>query len=154
MDRVRFGRALGTGAREAAKALMKAADAAAAPTPEATRTVTAAVAKKAAPVARPVIQQVERVKATTAGVKRGGKRFGEAVWAPLAKASNVLWLEVTGVLFGMFAVVAGAWAWNNRRDLAGAGTAAHQEWLRIAMFLLFGYLTVSSYVRAAERSRR
>src|SRR5579863_7670330 len=114
MDRVRFGRALGTGARDAAKALMKAADAAAAPNPEGQRPASPVVTKAVAPVVR----QVERAKATTAGVKRGGKRFGEAVWGPFAKASSVLWLEVTGVLFGMFAAVAGVWAWNDRGDLA------------------------------------
>jgi hypothetical protein len=143
MDRVRFGRALGIGARETAKALMKAADAAAAPNPEVTRKAGAAVAGK-----------IEQVKVTTAGVKQGGKRFGEAMWGPFAKASSVLWLEVTGVLFGMFAAVAGVWAWNNRRDFMGSGLAAHQEWARVAMLGLFGYLTVSSYVRAARRNRR
>ncbi len=150
MDRVRFGRALGVGAREAGKALMKAADAATAPNPnpEVIRPATSR------PVAARVAQQVQSVKATSAGVKRGGKRFGEAVWGPFAKASSVLWLEVTGVLFGMFAAVAGVWVWTHRADLAGSGTAAHQEWLRIAMLGLFGYLTVSSYVKAARRSRR
>ncbi len=121
MDRVRFGRALGIGARETAKALMKAADAATAPNPEVTRAAGAVVAKKVAPVAAPIARQVERAKVTTAGVKRGGKRFGEAMWGPFAKASSVLWLEVTGVLFGMFAAVAGVWSWNNRGDFMAAG---------------------------------
>ena len=108
MDRVRFGRALGTGAREAAKALLKAADAAAAPDPS--------------PPARSPqvqVQQPARVKLTTANVKRGGRKFGEAVWAPMAKAGSVLWLEVTGVLFGLFAMVIGAWVWGASRGLDG-----------------------------------
>jgi hypothetical protein len=129
---------------------MKAADAATAPNPnpEVIRPT------PPRPVARVVAQKVQSVKATSAGVKRGGKRFGEAVWGPFAKASGVLWLEVTGVLFGMFAAVAGVWVWTHRADLAGNGTAAHQEWLRVGMLGLFGYLTISSYVRAARRSRR
>lgn len=129
---------------------MKAADAAAAPNPN------PQVIRPSAsgPVAQAVAQRVQTVKATSAGVKRGGKRFGEAVWGPFAKASSVLWLEVTGVLFGMFAAVAGVWAWTHRGDLAGTGNPAHQEWLRLGMLALFGYLTASSYVRAARRSRR
>jgi len=58
------------------------------------------------------------------------------------------------VLFGMFALVAGSWAWSNRMGLAAGGKPAHQEWVRIGMMALFGYLTVSSYVRAARRGRR
>ena len=141
---------LGLGVRDAAKALMKAADAAAAPNPN------PQVIRPSAPrpIVQAVAQKVQSVKATSAGVKRGGKRFGEAVWGPFAKASSVLWLEVTGVLFGMFAAVAAVWVWTHRGDLAGSGTPAHQEWLRIGMLALFGYLTVSSYVRAAKRSRR
>lgn len=129
---------------------MKAADAAAAPNPnpQVIRPTTPQ------PVARAVAQKVQSVKATSAGVKRGSKRFGEAVWGPFAKASSVLWLEVTGVLFGMFAAVAGVWTWTHRGDLVGTGNPAHQEWLRIGMLALFGYLTVSSYVKAARRSRR
>jgi hypothetical protein len=158
MDRVRFGRALGMGAREAARAVMKAADAAKAPSPESRQTGNPVVERKAEPVVIPTAGQVhrqrERAKVSVAGVKRGGKKFGEAMWGPFAKASSVLWLEVTGVLFGMFALVAGSWAWSNRLDLAGSGKPAHQEWLRIGMMAVFGYLTVSSYVRAARRGRQ
>jgi len=129
---------------------MRAVDAAAAPNPN-PQVIPPSAPR---PVAQAVAQRVQSVKATSAGVKRGGKRFGEAVWGPFAKASSVLWLEVTGVLFGMFAAVAGVWAWTHRGDLAATGNPAHQEWLRIGMLALFGYLTVSSYVRAARRSRR
>jgi len=154
MDRVRFGRALGIGAREAARAAMKAVDAAKAPSPEVRPTANPLVDMKAAPeVLRPQ-RQPERAKVNIAGVKQGGKNFGAAMWAPFAKASSVLWLEVTGVLFGMFALVAGSWAWSNRLDLAAGGKLAHQEWVRLGMMAVFAYLTVSSYTRAAKRSRR
>jgi len=147
MDRERFGRALGVGAREAAKALLKAADAAAAPDPKVTRKAGAAVAQK-------MEQKVEQVKATGAGVKRGGKRFGEAAWAPVAKASGVLWLEVTGVLFGMFAVAAGIAVWQDRWAFRAGGAQMRHAWFAVAMLVVFGYFTVSNYVRAARRSRR
>ncbi len=156
MDKVRFGRALGVGAREAAKALVKAADAAVAADPRAAAPQSQPAAARpevARPAAR-VAQTVTSVRATGAGVKRGGRRFGEAVWAPLAKVSGVLWLEVTGVLFGMFAVVAGIAVWRERGDLRGSGAPMQHAWFAVAMLLVFGYFTVSSYVRAARRGRR
>lgn len=142
------------GAREAAKAAMKAVDAAKAPSPESTRAAATVTATNAAPVVLPAERPVQRPGVSVAGVKRGGKNFGAAMWGPFAKASSVLWLEVTGVLFGMFTLLAGSWAWSNRADLASAGKLAHQEWVRLGMMAVFGYLTVSSYVRAARRSRQ
>ena len=158
MDRVRFGRALGTGAREAARAAFKAVDAAKAPSPAARTTAAPVAETRPAGVVIPTVgqaqRQQERAKVSVAGVKRGGKKFGEAMWGPFAKASSVLWLEVTGVLFGMFALVGGSWAWSYRADLAAGGTLAHREWVRLGMMALFLYLTASSYVKAAKRSRR
>lgn len=146
MDRVRFGRALGGGAREAAKALIKAADAAAAPSP---------VGKKAGEVVgRAAVRGAEQAKASTAGIKHGGKRFGEAVWAPFVKQSGVLWLEFTGVFFGLFALTAGVGVWKNRGDLLGNGAARERVWFAVGMCLVFTYFTASSFVRARRRGRR
>ena len=141
MDRVRFGRALGGGVRAAAKTLIKAADAAAAPNP---------VAKRAGEV---VSRKVEQARASTAGVKRGGQRFGVAIWAPLAKQSGVLWLEFTGVFFGLFTLTAGAGVWKHRGDLLGSGAARQRVWFAFAMLVIFGYFTISSFVRARRRGR-
>jgi hypothetical protein len=142
------------GAREAARAAMKAVDAAKAPSPEGTRMASPVADAKVEPeVLRPA-RQTERPRVNVAGVKRGGKNFGAAMWGPFAKASSVLWLEVTGVLFGMFTLLAGSWAWSNRADLVAGGKLEHQEWVRLGMMAMFGYLTVSSYVRAARRSRQ
>jgi hypothetical protein len=54
----------------------------------------------------------------------------------------------------MFALIAGSWAWSYRADLAAGPSLAHREWVRLGMLAVFGYLTVSSYVKAARRSRR
>lgn len=147
MDKVRFGRALGMGARQGAKALMKAADAATTPDPRATRKAGAAVRGK-------MIETAGQAKATSAGVKEGGRRFGAAVWKPMVTASSVLWLEVTGVLFGMFALVTGTWTWSHRYDLAAGGVLRQHEWIGVGLFSLFVYFTVSSYTRAAKRGRQ
>ena len=115
MDSVRFGRALGVGARAAAKTLVSAVDAANAPNPSAQRTKAAPgnataqgsvrVEQRAeTPTAR-VGQQAARTAAqarqTGQGLVRGSKRFGEAVWKPFVKLSGVRWLGAITPLGGL-----------------------------------------------------
>ena len=77
-------------------------------------------AVRAGTVARGVVE----ARATTAGVKRGGKRFGEAVWGPAARLSGVLWLELTGVFFGLFMLTSGAEGMDQAKGLCrGRGGA-------------------------------
>ena len=172
MDSVRFGRALGIGARAAAKTLVTAVDAATSPNPSAE--VKAKQAAGAAQVEERVrlrflqaeaaaTRRVEKAARTTArvrqtrqGLKEGGKRFGEAMWGAAAKASGALWLELTGVFFGIFAVFAATGAWKMRGALleTAANHEAHGRLLiSVAMAALFGYFCVSSFVRANRRSR-
>jgi hypothetical protein len=163
MDSVRFGRALGIGARLAAKTLVTAAEAATAPNPSAgpktgpDSGVAANESKVAAAGAR-VGQQAARttaqVRQTGKGLKRGSKRFGEAVWGPFVKLSGVLWLEFTGVFFGIFAVFAGGGAWKLRGEWHATATNhdAHAHLLFSAlMAVVFGYFCVSSFVKASRR---
>ena len=93
------------------------------------------------------------------GLAEGGRRFGRAVWEPAARLSGVLWLEVTGLFFGIFVVVAAAAAWRLRGAIhlaPGAGNAqAHTELLMaVGMLVLFGYFAASSFLAASRRSRR
>jgi len=178
MDSVRFGRALGFGARSAARALAGAVDAATAPNPTPVKRpvppsappspkpqpapVPAAasqrsddpIANAARTAARATVHAQVRARETTKGVARGSKRFGEAVWTPLKKLSTVLWLEITGVFFGIFAAFAGQAAWIHRADLHTTPTnhEAHIHALVfVAMAAVFGYFCVSSFVRAYRR---
>ena len=176
MDSVRFGRALGVGARAAAKTLLTAVDAAKAPNPSASAKTTQSAGtpgtqSAASPSTTAVAGKVEasgvrlgqqaarttaQVRQTRQGVKEGSKRFGEAVWGPFVKLSGALWLELTGVFFGVFAVFAGSGAWKMRTALfeTAANHGAHVRFLvAVAMAALFGYFCVSSFVRANRRSR-
>lgn len=175
MDSVRFGRALGVGARAAAKTLLTAVDAATAPNPSAAakanqgagvpETRTAAASSTTAPAGKAETsgarlgQQAARttaqVRQTRQGLKEGSKRFGEAVWGPFVKLSGALWLELTGVFFGVFALFAGNGAWKMRAALhETANRDAHVRFLiSVAMAAVFGYFCVSSFVRANRRSR-
>jgi hypothetical protein len=165
MDSVRFGRALGIGARAAAKTLVTAVDAATSPNPSArpsaSATNTLAPESKAAAVGARAGQQAVRTTAQVLdagkGLKRGGKRFGEAVWGPFVKLSGVLWLEVTGVFFGIFALFAGGAAWKMRDNLheTALNHDPHMHLLgTAAMAVLFGYFCVSSFVKAHRRGKR
>ncbi|MBB5341301.1 hypothetical protein [Tunturiibacter gelidoferens] len=167
MDSVRFGRALGIGARLAAKTLVTAVDAATAPNPSAGKTAGAQAAggsedrsraessgaRLGEKAARTTAQAVE----TGRGLKRGGRRFGEAIWGPFVKASNQLWLEFTGVFFGIFAVFAVSNAWKMRgewHEAAGNHDAHMHLLLAVAMAVVFGYFCFSSFVKASRRGKR
>lgn len=163
MDSVRFGRALGVGARAAAKTLVTAVDAAAAPNPSAARKPQPQQKStgKAAASGERLGQQVARSAAqaaeTTQGLKRGGKRFGQAVWNPFVKLSGVLWLELTGVFFGIFAVFAVGGAWKMRLAMHenAANHLAHErfEWA-VVMAAVFTYFCVTSFLKARRRGRK
>jgi hypothetical protein len=188
MDSVRFGRALGFGARSAAKALITAVDAAATPSPSAPTparprpsppaipTPHAAAAQgspapqtsfQTPPPAQPVqaaartaaratAQVQKNVQQTRAGVARGSKRFGTSVWRPFVKLSGVLWLEMTGSFFALFALFAAQSTWAHRADLhqTALNHTAHQHFLvSCGVTLGFAYFSVSSFLRARRRSR-
>jgi hypothetical protein len=163
MDRVRFGRALGTGARDAARAVLKAADAATAPNPAAPPARPSAAQPPSAPSVPPdrvaahpdrVAATVQQVRATTHGIKRGSRLFGRAIWGPFAKVSTVVWHEVTGFVCALFAVAAAGQIWLHRADLQTRGAAHNNLLAATGLFLLFTYLTLSSYLRARRRNRR
>jgi hypothetical protein len=98
-----------------------------------------------------------QVRQTGKGLKEGGKRFGEAVWGPFVKLSGVLWLELTGVFFGIFAVFAAGGVWKMRGEWRQTA-ANHDAHMRLiaagVMAVVFGYFCVSSFVKARRRGRR
>jgi hypothetical protein len=164
MDSVRFGRALGIGARAAAKTLVTAVDAATAPNPSGSQKAAggaSAAGRKgesaAARLGQKAAQTTTQVVLTGQGLKRGGKRFGEAVWGPFVKLSGQLWLELTGVFFGIFAVFAASNAWKMRgslRETAGNHDAHMHLLLTAVMAVVFGYFCVSSFVKSSRRGKR
>lgn len=169
MDSVRFGRALGVGARAAAKSLVTAVDAATTPNPSAGNSRPAAsnnqprqannpqrAASPRAAVSEQVTRTAAQAKRTTEGVARGGRRFGDAVWSPFVRLSGVLWLEFTGVFFGIFALYAASGAWKLRGEIVE--TAGHHDGhvhflLAAGMAAVFTYFCISSFLRARRRER-
>ena len=164
MDSVRFGRVLGVGTRLAAKTLASAVDAATAPNPTAGKSAGAAgktgtetkAAAVGARVGQRAAQTTVQMKQASGGLKRGGKRFGEAVWGPFVKLSGVLWLELTGVFFGIFALTTAGAAWKQRAELHVTPTNhdAHMRFLLVCgVAVMFAYFFVSSFVKASRRGK-
>lgn len=151
MDTVRFGRVLGLGARGAAKAVRMAVDAARSSPPPPER-----LSHPPKRPQSPSLQAATQLRQTKAGLARGGQQFREAAWKPFLRLSGVLWLELTGVFFGLFVLFGAVNAWKLRHSLylTHANHAEHQHLLwSVAMTALFGYFCISSFVRASRRSR-
>ncbi len=161
MDSVRFGRVLGIGTRLAAKTAKAAMDAATAPNPSAKASGSAprsaSVTDSGAGLGERVARTAAQVEQTGKGLKEGSRRFGTAVGKPLVKLSTVLWLEVTGVFFGLFAMAAGGAAWRLRTAMYATATN-HEEHVRflagVCMAAVFGYFCLTSFLKANRRSRQ
>ncbi len=174
MDSERFGRALGFGARAAAKTLVTAIDAASAPNPAKGRegaakaagpqsaaarsatTKATAPAPKQERVAEQVTRAATQVLQVSQGLNQQGKQLQQSVLTPVKRLSGVLWLEFTGFFFGLFAVSAASAAWKLRDALheTPQNHDAHVKFLvAIAISGLFAYFCVSSFLRAKKRER-
>jgi len=162
MDSVRFGRALGKGARAAARGLYEAVDAAAAPNPhpktatsqqsapaaQSTRQATAASARD---VVNAVSQGVAAYGQQKQAVKREAGRLGRSMLAPFARAGRALWLEVTGTFFAIFAMffINSTWKLHGALHRTADNAEMHQHLMyAVGATLVFSYFAVSSFVRA------
>ena len=171
MDAVRFGRALGFGARQAVKTVTAAVSAATAESPSAQCAVTGTSAGSAAP--RPQVrpaadsintaahkashqaaQTVIKARGAREGLRRGSRRFGGPAWKTFTRLGGVLWLEVSGVFFGLFALFALAAVVHLRGEWHRSAAGHRQLVVAVAMLAFFGYFCVSNFVLARRRERR
>ena len=165
MDRVRFGRALGYGARHAAKTLLQAADAASTPSPARP----AGTGSASAPVGGPspgtqnpgqtqaarVAERVVQTQRTVAATRQHAGKLGRSVWTPVARFSSVVWLQVTGLFFALIAMFLAQGAWKERAAwrLPLESHAATKFYVLAVAFAAFAYFAVSNFVRAYRRDR-
>jgi hypothetical protein len=69
---------------------------------------------------------------------------------PFRRVGGILWLEVTGFFFGLFALYFATDLWRTR--LSYAAGPQHQRFLiALALAAVFGYLSVSAFWRARRR---
>jgi len=146
MDRVKFGRALGYGARHAAKTLVQAAEAANAPNPTAEAPVVG-LARPADAQSSPGSRRIPDAQA----VRAAGRQAKSSLAGPVVRFSSVIWLQVTGVFFALVAFTMGAAAWRAAAHPVAGPHSALKLYAYVGFCALFAYFTVSSFVRAARR---
>ena len=157
MDRVRLGRALGFGARAAAKTLAQAADAAMAPSPN----------PAAKPAQRAASAQPASPSRPSAGnVIAATGRMGRAVLEPVKRHSRELWLQITGSFFALLACSMAGGMWALHVAAVSAFQHAHTNhaalwsqdllkfYLAAAAFVMFAYFAVSNFIRATHSSSK
>jgi hypothetical protein len=141
VDYERTGRKLGTGLKVLGRMAKQRMDSA----PDAPAAAT--TPPPAPPQPKPTPPAVPNLQAA----REGGRRFGKAVWGPFSRAGHVLWLEITGVFFALFAIYFASEAWKVRQ---GTGID-HNHFVEFCVFaVVFGYFCISSFVRARRREKR
>ena len=139
MEPKKVGRALGIGVRVASKMVRERVAQASEPAVPSTPPATA----------RPVAPLIDR----TAAAKRGVKAFGQALLGPFTHAGGVLWLEITGLFFALFALFF-------VQSIYRIHTAWRQgpEHAHLLLYVLlaagFGWFSFSSFARAYRKNKR
>ena len=87
------------------------------------------------------------------GIGRGSKQFKKSFFAPLATAGSVLWMEVTGLFFALFAAFFAQNIYRVRSQYA-SGPDHRTFLLYCGLTLVFAYFSISSFVRARRKSRK
>lgn len=160
MDAQRFGRVLGVGARQVARTSASAVDAALAPDPHGrTRSSEPERTSSFAGSSQRHQGVIASGEALVRAVRTPGsvRQLAHSLSSPVRRLSSVLWLEVTGLFFGLFALASAVGVWRLRGGWHAA-SADHSNkmhlMMTVAVTLLFAYFCVSSFVRARRRSRR
>jgi hypothetical protein len=85
--------------------------------------------------------------------KRGVKAFGRALLGPFTRAGKVLWLEITGLFFALFALFFAQNVYRVRTAWRHGPEHSHLL-LYCALAAAFAWFSFSSFARAYRRSKR
>jgi hypothetical protein len=139
-----FGRKLGIGARVAGRIARQHVEGSGNP-----------AAATASPRARPayppeLAAKAREIKSQAPRITRAAGRGIGGFLRPFGRVGGILWLEVTGFFFGLFALWFALDLWKAR--LSYAHGPGHQRFLiAVALTALFGYLSVSAFWRARKK---
>jgi hypothetical protein len=101
----------------------------------------------------PVEEFKQRGRNLGQGLSRGSKSFGKSFFGPFAHASSVLWLEITGCFFALFAAFFGQNVYQLRTQYSSG--PGHQKFLLyVVLTAIFMYFSASSFVRARLKARK
>jgi hypothetical protein len=164
----KFGRALGIGVRVASNLLRERAagqatghSGSAPPASEPAQSESFSSEARLESAAR-VIENVEKlagkdrqaaIAERSRGVGHGARRFGQAVWGPFMHAGSVLWLEITGSFFALFALFFAQNIYRVRQSWRQGPGHAHFL-LYCALTLIFLWFSSSSFLRAHRKNKR
>ncbi len=147
MEPKKVGRTLGIGVRVASNMVRERVERAAAAH---SAPVGAEKVRPAAPAPpRPGI----KIDSKVAGAKRGFKAFGQAFLGPFTHAGGILWLEITGMFFALFALFFMQSVYRVRNSWNQGPEHTHLL-LYIALAVGFAWFSASSFMRAYRKSRR
>src|ERR1700742_379336 len=147
MEPKKVGRTLGIGVRVASNMLRDRVEkATAAPSGSLER-------ENGRPAAPPPPRASIRMDSRLTGAKQGAKAFGRAFLGPFTHAGSILWLEITGLFFALFALffvqsvyrIRGSW-WR--------GPEHGHLLLYAALAVGFAWFSVSSFIRAYRKNKR
>jgi hypothetical protein len=144
MEPKKVGRTLGIGVRVASNMLRERVERAATAHPPPSQAGNGRPA--AAATAIPILNRV-------AGVKRGAKAFGQAFLGPFTHAGSVLWLEITGLFFALFALFFAQSVYRLHAAWRQGPEHTHLL-LYCALTVAFAWFSVSSFLRAYRKSKQ
>ena len=151
MNPQRVGRALGIGLRVASRivgARVAAANRPAQPQPASPRYAgSASIPGSAQPSqTQQAAQTAARIGRNAAQVSSAAARGAGGVLKPFKRVGGILWLEVTGTFFFLFALVFACYGWKSWQT----HTMKSVE-LSVVVMAVFLYLGISSFYRASRR---
>ena len=109
-------------------------------------TQSSAASAQATPVTSPPAVRRTPKGSLRAGIRRGVSGF----LRPFRRVGSILWLEVTGSFFLLFAVLFSQYLWRMRDEFQHPRNPAHL-WVTVAATAIFLYLGLSSFWRARRR---
>jgi hypothetical protein len=145
-----IGRRFGIGVRVAGRIAKQRAESRSAETSSAG--ATAAPRNNAQPAAwpRPTREQVREHGKTARRAARAAGRGVGGFLRPFRRVGGILWLEVTGFFFGLFAAGFAFHLWQVRSSYA-SGPQHAQFLIAAGLTVVFGYLSISAFWRAGRK---
>jgi hypothetical protein len=148
MEPKKVGRALGIGVRVASNMVRQRVE-------EAQRAAPPAASKSgdSGSLAPEPIQIGRKLGGQAANARRGIRAFFQALLAPFTHAGGILWLEITGLFFALFAFFFVQSAYRLRGAWSQGGERGHLA-LYAVLAIGFAWFSVSSFLRARRKTQR
>jgi len=148
MNANEIGKRLGIGVRVAGRIAQQRAEAAA--NQPGAPTGASGAGPSSAPRIMPNAADIREARQKTHKLTRAAGRGVGGFLRPFGRVGGILWLEVTGFFFGMFALFFAQDLWHARAGYASG--PLHQRFLiAVALTVVFAYLSISAFWRAKRK---